>query len=124
MIIAKTWQRADGALTLAAALTLLALTDHGVPWWALAPGFFLPDLAMAGYLAGPRVGAWLYNLAHLPAGGIILIAAGSVTGNTGLLIAGALWLGHCGFDRLLGYGLKSPEGFQHTHLGRIGGRGA
>lgn len=33
---------------------------------------------------------------------------------------GALWLAHSGFDRLLGYGLKSSEAFSVTHLGRIG----
>lgn len=27
---------------------------------------------------------------------------------------------HIGMDRLLGYGLKYPTGFRHTHLGRIG----
>lgn len=35
-------------------------------------------------------------------------------------LLGALWLAHSGFDRMLGYGLKSPEGFSITHLGRIG----
>jgi hypothetical protein len=33
---------------------------------------------------------------------------------------GFLWLGHAGFDRMLGYGVKLPSGFQDTHLGRIG----
>ncbi|WP_425033627.1 DUF4260 family protein [Pelagibacterium sp.] len=33
---------------------------------------------------------------------------------------GALWLAHCGLDRMLGYGLQSPEGFSITHLRRIG----
>ncbi|HEY2386937.1 MAG TPA: DUF4260 family protein, partial [Candidatus Binatia bacterium] len=37
--------------------------------------------------------------------------------------AGALiWLAHIGMDRLLGYGLKYPTSFHHTHLGRIGTR--
>lgn len=33
---------------------------------------------------------------------------------------GELWVAHAGFDRMLGYGLKSPEGFTVTHLGTIG----
>jgi hypothetical protein len=32
------------------------------------------------------------------------------------------WLAHIGFDRALGFGLKSPRGFAHTHLGLIGRR--
>ena len=31
-----------------------------------------------------------------------------------------IWLAHIGFDRALGYGLKHPSAFQHTHLGLIG----
>ena len=27
---------------------------------------------------------------------------------------------HIGIDRALGYGLKLPSGFKHTHLGVIG----
>lgn len=38
-------------------------------------------------------------------------------------LAAAIWLGHIGFDRLLGYGLKHAHGFRFTHLGLIG-RGA
>ena len=34
-----------------------------------------------------------------------------------------IWCAHIGFDRALGYGLKSAAGFEFTHLGRIG-RGA
>ena len=31
-----------------------------------------------------------------------------------------IWAAHIGFDRTLGYGLKSDAGFAQTHLGRIG----
>lgn len=37
-----------------------------------------------------------------------------------LQCAGLIWCAHIGFDRALGYGLKYPEGFGFTHLGRIG----
>ncbi|MDA1193538.1 MAG: DUF4260 family protein, partial [Candidatus Poribacteria bacterium] len=29
---------------------------------------------------------------------------------------GAILIGHSAFDRLLGYGLKYPDAFKHTHL--------
>jgi hypothetical protein len=29
---------------------------------------------------------------------------------------GLVWLGHIGMDRLLIFGLKYPDHFQHTHL--------
>ena len=37
--------------------------------------------------------------------------------------AGLVWLAHIGMDRLLGYGLKYDDHFQHTHLGLIGKHG-
>ena len=40
-----------------------------------------------------------------------------------LAVAAALILaGHIGFDRMLGYGLKYPDAFGHTHLGKLGKR--
>lgn len=42
-----------------------------------------------------------------------------------LILALALvWLAHIGADRLLGYGLKYDDNFQHTHLGQLGQPGA
>jgi hypothetical protein len=37
-----------------------------------------------------------------------------------ILALGLVWLAHVGFDRLLGYGLKYGDNFQHTHLGWLG----
>jgi hypothetical protein len=34
--------------------------------------------------------------------------------------AALIWIGHIGFDRLIGYGLKIGPGFKDTHLGHIG----
>lgn len=115
------WQRFEGALILAASLWLLTLLPGAtLPLWALALLFFAPDLAFAAYLAGPRAGAALYNLLHLYALGLGLLTLGLALPQPLLVTLGALWLGHAGFDRMLGYGLKSATGFHDTHLGRIG----
>jgi hypothetical protein len=89
-------------------------------WWVLPATFLLPDLSALGYLAGPRVGALSYNLFHHKALAVACGVAGWLLGAPGLLLAGTVLLAHSAFDRLLGYGLKYPTGFQHTHLGRIG----
>jgi hypothetical protein len=90
----------------------------GASWPVFALLFFVPDVSFAGYLAGPRVGAAIYNVAHsyvapLLLAGTLLIVGGELTF---LLV----WSAHIGFDRALGYGLKYPSGFGDTHLGRIG----
>jgi len=32
------------------------------------------------------------------------------------VLVALVWAGHIGADRLVGYGLKYPTGFAHTHL--------
>jgi hypothetical protein len=114
---AATWLRAEGAVAFAAGLAAYAAL--GGPWWVFAATFLLPDLAMIGYLRGPRIGAALYNAAHTTLAPAALAAAGLVAAPP-LLPLAAVWLAHIGFDRALGYGLKHRAGFRHTHLGPIG----
>lgn len=92
----------------------------GGPWWLFLLLLLTPDVSMLGYAAGPRIGAFVYNLVHsypLPAA---LLALGLLVHNPVLALAGALILAHIGWDRVWGYGLKLPSSFQDTHLGRIG----
>ena len=114
------WQRVEGALVLCAAVALLAQPWQPLGWWVLVLAFFAPDLSFAAYLAGPRVGAFGYNLVHVYGFGAGVLALGAALDQPWITALGFLWLGHSGFDRMLGYGLKLPEGFGHTHLGRIG----
>lgn len=50
------------------------------------------------------------------AGGAALVPTASAA--TGVLASA--WAFHVGVDRALGYGLKMPDAFRHTHLGWIG----
>jgi hypothetical protein len=114
------WQRAEAALVFVAGLLLFWQADSGMAWWLALLLFFAPDLSFTGYAAGNRIGAIVYNLVHLYAFGLGLFAIGAVLAMPTLAALGALWLAHAGFDRMLGYGLKSAEGFGVTHLGLIG----
>lgn len=101
------------------ALFLFSDLDYGWGWYALL--FLTPDLSALGYLVNPRVGAWTYNLVHHKAVAVTLYVLGHLTPNPALMFAGTLLLGHSSLDRVLGFGLKYPDAFQHTHLGMIGG---
>jgi len=119
------WQRGEGALIFLAATTFVviaAIYDPTIPWWALIVLFFAPDLGFLGYLAGPRVGAAVYNLLHLYGAGLVLLVWSAFFGPEALTSLAMLWMAHIGFDRMLGYGLKEPTAFADTHLGRIGRR--
>ena len=111
-------QRLEGAAWLAAAV--FAYDASGWAWWVFIVLLLSPDLSMVGYLAGDRVGALAYNLGHTLVGPAALLAWWWADGPTWARALGAGWLAPIGRDHAFGYGLKLREGFQHTHLGRIG----
>ena len=114
----RPWLRAEGAATFAAGLA--GFLFLGLPWWAFALLLLVPDVSAVGYLRGPRVGAIVYNLAHDLATGVVVAGVGLAIGSVPLAAAGAILVAHSGMDRMAGYGLKFPDAFQNTHLGRIG----
>ncbi len=119
---ATIWLRTEGAVALGAALVLYGRGLHPYSWGWFAALFLVPDISMLGYLAGPRVGAIAYNLAHTYTLALGLLGLGLLLGQGVSIAGGIIWCAHIGFDRAMGYGLKLPEGFGHTHLGPIGRR--
>jgi hypothetical protein len=109
--------RAEGLAVLAGAIALYFHLDYG--WVLLVLLALAPDLSMLGYLAGARVGATAYDLAHTEVWPVALVVAGVLGGVDGLAQVGLIWLAHIGADRLLGYGLKYPASFKDTHLQRV-----
>ena len=109
-------------------LEWIAVFAAAIAGYAFAGGSWLlflvlilaPDLAMLGYLAGPRVGAIVYNAFHVLVWPAILVVAGLYSGEMLAVQVAAIWIAHIAIDRALGYGLKLPTGFGDTHLGRIG----
>ncbi|SHH67664.1 DUF4260 domain-containing protein [Cognatishimia maritima] len=120
MIIARKWQQAEGAAVFAASLVIYTQVDSPLAWWSALLIFFAPDLSFLAYLKDNRFGARVYNLCHLYGLGALIMALGYVIDASLVAAIGVLLLGHSGFDRMLGYGLKSEESFQSTHLGKIG----
>ena len=106
-------------LTLFAGTTLL-YAFWGGPWWLYGVLFLAPDLSFLAYLAGPRIGALIYNTAHSYIVPMIMLTVGFGFAPPIVLSIALIWLAHIGIDRALGYGLKYQAGFGFTHLGRIG----
>jgi hypothetical protein len=118
--IPRTWLRLEGAAVLIA--SLVAFEQQHASWILFAAAFLAPDLSMLGYLAGPIVGAWTYNVVHSYVAPIALVVVAIGFGHPSLLPWALIWLAHIGLDRLLGYGLKYSSAFNDTHLGGIGRR--
>ena len=114
----RTLLRLEGLALFAAMIALYVL--WGGKWWAFAVLFLAPDLSFAAYLAGPRLGALVYNAAHSTVAPAALLAFGFLLGDPLTARLAMIWPAHIGFDRALGYGLKYGAGFAFTHLGQIG----
>lgn len=113
------WLRIEAFAVAVTAVVVFAAT--GEPWWLIAALFLVPDLSWFAYLAGPRTGAWVYNLMHSARLPLALLIAGAGWDNTALTVAGAVGLLHIGVDRMR-YGLKYDHSFAVTHLGVHGPR--
>jgi len=101
-------------------LSVIALSHHHAAWWWYLLLALAPDISMLGYLAGNKIGAILYNLFHHKGIAVVVMVTGMILPSESVLMTGIILFGHSSMDRFFGYGLKTEEGFKHTHLGMIG----
>jgi hypothetical protein len=100
--------------------SLYLFLSLGYQWWLYPLLILLPDLGMLGYAFGPKWGAYTYNLTHHLGVAVLLFLIGIALQVPLLVLTGTIMLGHSASDRMLGFGLKYTDSFQHTHLGMIG----
>ena len=105
-------------LFLLAGVILLYYHLH-LSWLLFAVLFFAPDLFMLGYTLNVRLGAALYNAAHVVFLPLLLLAFGLFHNHRNAVPIALIWIAHIAFDRLLGYGLKYPTHFKDTHLQHV-----
>src|SRR5437868_9691792 len=86
----RTLLRLEG-LTLFAGMTVLYAVWEG-SWWVYAILFLVPDLSFAAYLAGPRVGAIVYNVAHSYMAPVTLMVVGFALSSPLVLSIAMIWL--------------------------------
>ena len=110
--------RSEGLALLVMAVALYARSDSS--WLLFAILFLAPDLGMLGYVKNTRLGALTYDLLHTYVPPAALGLAGVGLDVDWMAAVALIWFAHIGADRMLGYGLKYPTSFGHTHLGVIG----
>ena len=110
--------RLEGLAALAVATAAYAAL--GGNWWLYAIVFFMPDLSFVAFAISTRVGATVYNAVHSYIGPAVVGLIGWWLGIDLFWQLALIVAAHIGFDRSLGYGLKYPSAFQHTHLGIMG----
>jgi hypothetical protein len=109
---------------LAAALLAAAiyvLLEQGTGLWQFFVFGAMPDVALfvgigSGLAKGqlhPRA-VPLYNALHRFAGPLVLAAVAAAFLPTGYLVGALAWALHIAIDRVAGYGLRTPDGFQRA----------
>jgi hypothetical protein len=101
-------------------ITIFLFSKLDFAWWWYPTLLYTPDLSMLGYLINTKIGAATYNFIHHKALGISVYVLGAILASQPLQLAGLILFGHSSMDRVLGYGLKYADSFQHTHLGMLG----
>lgn len=115
----KLSRKTSGLLAVAlAGATLSTVLATDASGWAALGFAVMPDIALvAGMSSGLEKGQLhpravpLYNALHSFAGPVALGAASLALGPTWLAAALA-WGTHIAVDRAVGYGMRTPEGFQ------------
>ncbi len=113
----KSWLKLEYVALFAFSIYLYTLLPY--PWWLYLALILTPDAGMLGYFINDRVGAYTYNVTHSLATAFACIITGSLLSSPYLGMAGIILVGHIGLDRLIGFGLKYPDSFKHTHLGDL-----
>ena len=113
----KLWLRLEGLVLLIA--TVILFSGQGQRWWLYPALLLVPDIFMLGYLANTKLGAFFYNLGHSYFAPALMILLSWRAESKIALAIGIIWLGHIGWDRFFGYGLKYDSDFKHTHLGNL-----
>jgi Domain of unknown function (DUF4260) len=93
-----------------------------ISWWQFFAFGAMPDVALLlGIAPGLARGQLhpravpLYNALHRPAGPLalaVVVVAASLP--AGYLVGAIAWGVHIAVDRLAGYGLRTPDGFQRS----------
>jgi Domain of unknown function (DUF4260) len=103
----------------ATALAISAVATQHASWWQLVVFAIAPDITLLvgsgrglerGQLA-PRA-VPVYNALHRFWAPAVLVVLAMALHEYGWAAGGLAWCAHIDFDRSLGFGLRTPEGFQ------------
>lgn len=102
------------------ALAIFLFSQLPYAWWVFPACILLPDISILAYIAGPKIGAMVYNFFHHKLVGIVLIILGYALIEPIIGLIGIILFGHSAMDRIFGFGLKYQDNFKNTHLGKMG----
>ncbi|MEC4005351.1 DUF4260 domain-containing protein [Flavobacterium sp. SUN052] len=100
--------------------SILYFNFYNGSWAFYLALFFVPDISFLSYLINKKVATIIYNFFHHKGVMAAVILIGFYLNNDLISKVGLIFMAHSCFDRMMGYGLKYFDNFDHTHLGWIG----
>jgi hypothetical protein len=105
----------------ATGFAIAAVVTQHASWWQLVVFAIAPDLSFLAGMSGglargqlhPRA-VPIYNAVHRYWAPVVLVVVTLLVHSPGWLAAGLAWTAHISFDRSLGFGLRTKEGFQRS----------
>ena len=103
----------------AAGLGIAVIVTQRTAWWPFVVLAIAPDVTLLfGFHPGLQRGQLdpravpFYNAVHRFWAPVVLVVVALLVHQYGWVAAGLAWCAHIGFDRSLGFGLRTPQGFQ------------
>ena len=115
------WRRLGyaGLGFVAAGIAIAAVVARHAAWWPLVVFAIAPDVTLVlGFRNGLQRGQLdpravpFYNAVHRFWAPAALAGVGLLVNSAAWEGAGLAWIAHIAFDRSLGFGLRTPDGFQ------------
>jgi hypothetical protein len=105
----------------AAGIAITVVVTQHASWWPFAVFAMAPDLTLLAGMSGglargqlhPRA-VPIYNAVHRYWAPGVLVVITLLLHTPEWLAAGLAWTAHISFDRSLGFGLRTREGFQRS----------
>jgi len=111
----RTWLRLEGLAAFVIGVALFGAS--GGNWLFLVPLLLLPDVSAIGYLAGPRIGSFTYNVVHNWVPGFVTLGIGAWLASPDIMLAAAI-LGDDEIRRRLRALPATPDG-HHAYAGGL-----
>ena len=102
--IVSTLLRIEGLILLLGSIVIAVHFKYD--WWLYIGLFFAADVSMFAFRKSDKLGANLYNLTHTTSIPMIFLIVGVIFEFPLLISVMVIILGHIGYDRMNGFGLK------------------
>lgn len=96
-------------------LSIVTYFYFSFSWVLFLVLFFVPDISILAHKLKLKHSLLYYNLTHNYFFPVVVLLLSYIANNNMIFQLSLIWISHIGFDRMLGFGLKTSS-FNKTHI--------